>query len=483
LARYPLVFSRISRISVGALAAVILPAGFFTAGLAGYAAAGDSSFDNQAEWAQSYDADEHLAVPRSSTPVLSPQTFTATEQAAERYRQIVAAGGWAAVPSARNLKLGSQGDSVISLRRRLTISGDLDPSAGNSPIFDSYVDAAVRHFQARHGLNQTGVVDQDTFLAMNIPADVRLRQLEINIVRLKAYSGNLGERFVVANIPAAAVETVENDVVVTHHIAGVGRIDRQSPVMMTKATEINFNPYWTVPVSIIRKDLITKMHADPNYLTEHKIRIFDKEGNELQANQIDWNSDDAVNYKFRQDTGGDVNSLGVVRINIPNPYGVYMHDTPEKGIFGDDDRFISSGCIRVQDVRDYVAWLLKDTPGWDRGHIDDVIRSGEQVDVKLAEPVPVYWVYITAWATPDGLVEFRDDIYQRDGLSSVASDQMPEQNAAPVQAQQVSTGAPAALPPQAVPQAPPQAAPPYDPQGPGQDDVGQQPLPPANDGQ
>ena len=486
LARYPLVFSRISRISVGALAAVILPAGFFTAGLAGSAAAGDSSFDNQAEWAQGYDADEHLAVTRSSTPVLSPQTFAATEQATERYRQIVAAGGWAAVPSARNLKLGSQGDLVVALRRRLAISGDLDPSAGTSPIFDSYVDAAVRHFQARHGLNQTGIVDQDTFLAMNIPADVRLRQLEINIVRLKAYSGNLGQRYVMANIPAAAVETVENDVVVTRHIAGVGRIDRQSPVMMTKATEINFNPYWTVPVSIIRKDLIPKMHADPNYLTEHKIRIFDKEGNELQANQIDWNSDDAVNYKFRQDTGGDVNSLGVVRINIPNPYGVYMHDTPEKGIFGDDDRFISSGCIRVQDVRDYVAWLLKDTPGWDRSHIDDVIGSGQQVDVKLAEPVPVYWVYITAWATPDGLVEFRDDIYQRDGLSSVASDQMPgqmpEQGAAPVQAQQVSTGAPPSLPPQAVPQAQP-PAPPYDPQGPGQDDVGQQPLPPVNDGQ
>ncbi len=483
MARYSLVFSGVSCIwAWRVLAAVIVPAGFFMAGLSGPAAAGDSSFDNQAEWAQSYDADEHLAVTRSSTPVLSPETFTATEQAAEHYRQIVANGGWAPVPSARNLRLGSQGDSVVALRRRLAISGDLDPSAGTSPVFNSYVDAAVKHFQARHGLNQTGIVDQDTFLAMNIPADVRLRQLEINIVRLKAYSGNLGERFVMANIPAAAVETVENDVVVTRHIAGVGRIDRQSPVMMTKATEINFNPYWTVPVSIIRKDLIPKMQANPNYLSEHKIRIFDKAGNELQANQIDWNSEDAVNYKFRQDTGGDVNSLGVVRINIPNPYGVYMHDTPEKGVFGDDDRFISSGCIRVQNVRDYVAWLLKDTPGWDRDRIDEVIRSGEQVDVKLVPPVPVYWVYITAWATPDGLVEFRDDIYQRDGLGSVASDQMPE-GAAPAPAQQASTNAPPPLPPQAVPQAPPPQAPPYDmPQGPGEDDVGQ-PSPPMNDGQ
>jgi murein L,D-transpeptidase YcbB/YkuD len=111
----------------------------------------------------------------------------------------------------------------------------------------------------------------------------------------------------------------------------------------------------------------------------------------------------------------------VVRINIANPYGVYMHDTPTKGIFGDDFRFVSSGCIRVQNVRDYVAWLLKDTPGWDRDHIDAAIRSGDRIDVKLAQPVPVYWVYITAWATPEGLVQFREDIYNRDGLGPVAS--------------------------------------------------------------
>jgi murein L,D-transpeptidase YcbB/YkuD len=128
---------------------------------------------------------------------------------------------------------------------------------------------------------------------------------------------------------------------------------------------------------------------------------------------------EAVNYRFREEPG-DNNSLGVVRINISNPYGVYMHDTSSKGVFGDDFRYISSGCIRVQNVRDYVAWLLKDTPGWDRAHIDEAIRSGERIDAKLASPVPVYWVYITAWATPDGTVQFRDDIYQRDGFGAGA---------------------------------------------------------------
>ena len=234
-------------------------------------------------------------------------------------------------------------------------------------------------------------------------------------MRLRTFSGDLGERFVMVNIPAAAVETVENGVVYSHHVAGVGKIDRQSPIMQAKATQINFNPFWTVPASLIRKDLIPKMQADPTYLTEEKIRVFNKEGQEVSPQSINWNSLDATNYKYRQDTGADINSLGFVRVNIPNPYGVYMHDTPSKGIFGDDFRFVSSGCVRVQDVRDYVAWLLKDTPGWSRDQIDEVIRSGQRLDVNLAKPVNVYWVYITAWATPDGVVQFRDDIYQRDG--------------------------------------------------------------------
>jgi L,D-transpeptidase YcbB len=408
-------------------AGIALAVAGFAAGL-GFvqpAFAGDGGlFSDQAEWAQSYDADSHLAVPRSTTPVLSQATFAATEQAIERYRQIVSAGGWVSVPAGRTLRLGARGAAVVALRKRLETSGDLDPTAGSSPIFDSFVQAAVKHFQARSGLVQSGFVNSDTFAALNVPADQRLRQLEINLVRLRAYSGNLGERFVMANIPAAAVETVENGVVATHHVAGVGRIDRQSPVMMTKATEINFNPFWTVPASIIRKDLIPKMQANPNYLTMNKIRVFNKEGQEVQPQDINWNSLDATHYEFRQDPGADVNALGVVRIDIPNPYGVYMHDTDERGIFGDDYRYISSGCIRVQDVRDYVAWLLKDTPGWDRTHIDEAIASGQRIDVKLNPPVPVYWVYITAWATPDGLVQFRNDIYQRDGLGSVAAASM-----------------------------------------------------------
>ena len=384
--------------------------------LAALTTAKAQQYDNQAEWAQGYDADARLSVQRSTTPVLSAATFDATERAIETYRQIVQAGGWTKVPTARTLKLGSNGAAVVALRRRLVVSGDLDRSAGDSPVFDSYVDAGVKHFQARHGLIENGVVGPEVFAAINITADMRLHQLEINLVRLKAFSGNLGDRFVMANIPAESVETVDNGVVATHHRAGVGKIDRQSPVMQTRAIDINFNPFWTVPASIIRKDLIPRMQANPGYLTEHHIRIYDKGGQEVPPSAINWHSMQAINYRYTEDPGTE-NSLGVVRININNPYGVYMHDTPEKGVFGDDNRFVSSGCIRVQNVRDYVEWLLRDTPGWSRPQIDEAIRSGSRVDVKLASPVPVYWVYITAWSNPNGLVQFREDIYQRDGFS------------------------------------------------------------------
>ena len=370
---------------------------------------------SQAEWPQSYEVSPKMALQREATPILSLATLDATQAAIQKYQDLVAKGGWETVPAGPELRVGSRGGAVEALRQRLVASGDLDQVAGSGPVYDLLVEAGVKRFQARNGLNRSGVVDKDTLASLNVSAATRLQQLETNIVRLRAYSGDLGERFVIVNLPGASVETVENGVVYSHHRAGVGRIDRQSPIMQTKATEINFNPYWHVPPSLIKKDLIPKMKANPNYLAEEKIHILDKDGQDVSPTSINWNSDEATHFSYRQEPGSELDALGFVRINIPNPYGVYMHDTPEKGIFGDDFRFVSSGCVRVQDVRDYVAWLLKDNPGWSRDQIDEVIRSGQQQNVKLTQPVNVYWIYVTAWATPDGVVQFRPDIYQRDG--------------------------------------------------------------------
>lgn len=373
---------------------------------------------SQAEWSQNYEAVSRTRVQRTSTPMLSQDSLAATEQMIEYYRNIAAHGGWQPVQGVQGLRVGSKSPAVVALRYRLIITGDLDQTAGESPIFDSYVEAGVRRFQARHGISSTGTMTAATVAAMNVPVDIRIRQLEINVARLRSLvAGGMPNRYVVANIPAALVETVEGGMVHTRHAAGVGKIDRQSPLLNSKVVEINFNPFWTVPASIIKKDLIPKMQKEPNYLTDNKIRIFN--GNqELSPSQVNWFSDEATRYRFRQDPGGELNSMGFVRINIPNQYGVYMHDTPSKGIFGDDFRFVSSGCIRVQNVRDYIEFLLKDTPGWSREQIDAAFKSGDRIDARLTQAVPIHWIYMTAWATPDGLVQFRDDIYNKDGLGS-----------------------------------------------------------------
>jgi murein L,D-transpeptidase YcbB/YkuD len=379
--------------------------------------------NQRSQFGQDYDAASRtILMPKASLPTLSPATVQHTEQAIGRYEAIVARGGWPQVPVTERLRLGNRHPSVVALRQRLIAGGDIERSAVGNDVYDSDVESAVRRLQARHGLTVDGVVRAQTYHALNIPAAVRLNQLKINLVRLRSMGGNLGIRFVVCNIPAAQIEAIENGTAVSRHTAVVGKTERPSPDINSKIIEVNFNPNWTVPLSIVRRDLIPKMQAEPDYLVNNHIRIFDPRGNELQPSQINWYSEDAINYQFKQDAG-DFNSLGSIRINFPNKHQVYMHDTPQKNLFGEDFRFHSSGCVRVQNVRELVTWLLQGTPGWSRQEIDGAIRSGEQQNVKVAPPVPLYWVYVTAWATPDGVVQFRDDIYNRDGLGQYANTQ------------------------------------------------------------
>ena len=366
-------------------------------------------------------ASRTVHMPKPTIPMLSPGTAEATRRAVETYDGIVARGGWPEVAKGQELQLGIQHESVAQLRARLKVSGDLDPNASavENDIYDSYLEEAVRRFQARHGLTVDGIVREGTFEAMNVPAATRRDQLKVNIGRLKTLTGNLGPRYVVCNIPAARIEAIEHDVAVSRYTGVVGKPDRPSPEIDSKIIEVNFNPYWTVPASIVRKDLIPRMQDQPDYLTKNHIRIIDAAHRELQPSQINWYSEEATNYTFKQDPGSQ-NSLGSIRINFPSAFGVYMHDTPLKNLFGDDFRFHSSGCVRVQNVRQLVAWLLDETKGWSAGEIDRVIKSGVQKTAHLVKPVPLHWVYVTAWSGADGVAQFREDIYGKDGLGAPA---------------------------------------------------------------
>jgi murein L,D-transpeptidase YcbB/YkuD len=362
-------------------------------------------------------APRNINLPKPSLPTLSAATAETTQTAVAQYQAMVAKGGWPEVPAVAKLVVGGRHPAVPALRERLQVAGDLDLNSGDPQVFDSYVEAAVHRFQLRHGLNADGVVRDATWRALNVPAEIRLAQLKTNLARLKSLTGNLGDRLVVANIPAAQVEAIENGVAVTRHAAVVGQPERPSPDLQSKIVGITFNPSWTVPVGVIRKDLVPKLAAEPDYLTRNHIRIFDPNGDERPASQLDWNSAEAANLRFRQGPG-DFSLLGRIRIEIPSAQGVYMHDTPSKNLFGEDFALAAPGSMRVQNIRELAYWILAGSPSWPKTEIDQLIGSGEPRDAMVARPLPLYWVYITAWAAPDGVVQFRDDIYNRDGFGS-----------------------------------------------------------------
>jgi peptidoglycan hydrolase-like protein with peptidoglycan-binding domain len=346
------------------------------------------------------------------TPVLQPETFFTTSKASERYAQIVDLGGWPAVGV--SLKPGAKGPAVATLRRRLAAEDDT-LSDTRKPAWDNDLTAAVKRFQFRMGLKQTGVVAGATLKALDVPANVRFRQLASSAQRLAGLDFPFGDRYIVVNIPSTAVDAVENDRVVHRYVAIVGDPDHHSPEVQAKIGAVNINPTWTVPTSIIKNEIAPKMLADPGYLTRQHIRVLSNKGEEVDPRSINWSSERAVNYTLRQDSGVG-NSLGSIRISMPNPYSVYMHDTPSRNLFANDYRFLSHGCVRVQGVTDLAAWLLDGASGptLSKEEISAKIASGAREEVRLAKPVPVVWVYMTAWASADGTVHFRDDVYHLD---------------------------------------------------------------------
>lgn len=355
------------------------------------------------------------ALPNDPAPSFSPETFFTTPKALGRYSEIAAAGGW---PQVVALAPGAKSRDVQVLRQRLAIEGDLDAALATGEDYDAGLAEAVKRFQSRHGLKRNGIVAGATLKAMNVPVEQRVRQLEASSARLAASTFSFGDRYIVANLPSASVETVANGQVVRRYTAVVGDVKHPSPEVEARVGAINLNPTWTVPTSIIRTEIIPKMRKNPAYLSRSKIRIFDNQGQEVDPARIDWSTNNAVNYTLRQDSGS-TNSLGLIRIAMPNRHAVYMHDTPSKRHFALDYRFHSHGCVRVEGVYDLAAWILDGVNGgpngkWDREGIAQRIAAGAREDIRIPKPVPVAWVYLTGWASPDGRAHFRNDVYGLD---------------------------------------------------------------------
>ncbi len=359
-------------------------------------------------------------------PIRSEAMLAALDLAYGRYKAIAQKGGWPTIPGTRMIRPGDDDDRVLVVRRRLIATGELRAGGSNQSYnFDGELEAAVRSFQKRYGLAISGRIDRATIAAMNVPAQARMAQIKLNYDRIAALfdRGQREERYILVNVPGFQLEAVEGGKVALRHRVIAGRTERQTPDVKASIRALNFFPYWRVPDSVAQLDLAPRLIKEPEYLGKEQIRVLNGSyvGPEVDATRINWSAFDAKTMKFRQDPGPQ-NALGLVRLDMPNEHGVYMHDTPMKPLFGRAQRAFSAGCVRVQDVFDLAAWIAKDEPGTDRKRVDDILAAGSAVDITLHRPIPVYFAYFTAWADAAGNAEFRPDIYGRDGLRELSGD-------------------------------------------------------------
>jgi L,D-transpeptidase YcbB len=355
----------------------------------------------------------------SSEPTYDEGTRDRINEALLSYSAIEVRGGWPTLAKV-TLEPGAKGPDVAKLRARLAITEDLPPELADGDAYDMMLTEAVKRFQIRHGLPETGTAGPQTIEALNVPVGKRIRQLAASLDRLNGTNFVFGQRYVVVNIPAAVAEAVEDGKVARRYVTVVGKTERPSPTLTANITAVNLNPTWTVPLSILKKDIVTKMRKDPSYVSRMRMRVLDAAGNEVDPRSVDWNSDRTPAFTVRQDSG-EGNALGNLRIDMPNSYSVYMHDTNHKEFFSADYRFQSSGCTRVQGVHDLAAWILKEKEGWSRKEIDAEIATAKRTTVRLARPMPVAWIYLTGWASPDGTIHFRKDVYDLDPRPAVAT--------------------------------------------------------------
>lgn len=345
-------------------------------------------------------------------PTYDEGTAQRIKDAALSYSDLAVRGGWPTIPADAKFAPGVQGANDDLLRKRLILSGDLAAEKA-SGAFDQDLADGVKRFQARHGLAPTGMMTPRTLAAMNVRVQKRIRQLEASLERLENTNFGFGPRYVVVNIPAAFAEAVENDVVVRRYRVIVGKTERPSPTLTAQITGVALNPTWTVPSSIAKTEISAHMRKDPTYLSRMHMEVLDGHDNPIDPHSVDWSGTRTPNFTVRQQNG-TFNALGAVKIDMPNSYSVYMHDTNQRNLFSDDYRFDSHGCSRVDNVRDLAAWLLKDQPKWTRAAIDADIATGQHQEVAMARKVPVAWIYLTAWMTKDQTIQFRNDVYNQD---------------------------------------------------------------------
>jgi L,D-transpeptidase YcbB len=330
-------------------------------------------------------------------------------------REIEASGGWGTVPPGRAIKPGSSDPRVPFVRARLAKSGDLDraASADSTRGYDRALEDAVKLFQARHRLPETGVVDKKTIDAMNVTPAARAAQVRVNLERARWVLGGLKGDFVLVNLPAFKAYYIQGGKNVWEGRTQIGDEAKQTPTFRARMTTVVFNPDWTVPQSIVAQEIFPDVQAGKDGLGSRHLKVYDAKGEEVDPSKVDWGSPDNFPYTLKQPPGDD-NALGKVKLLFPNKYSIYMHDTPSKHLFESSSRTFSHGCIRTENVLDLAEVLLRGQDGWDHAKIEETLATGETQNVALENKPYVLIVYWTVTVGASGEVRYADDVYNLD---------------------------------------------------------------------
>jgi len=345
---------------------------------------------------------------------LKPRTpeYARLRTALAEHRRQLAAGGWPKVP-AMKLKPGAKSPHVPALAKRLAASGDYTgtvPATGPA-AYTPELQEAVKKFQRRHGLADDGIVGPGVIGALNVPIERRIDQIALNMERWRWLPRDLGERYILVNIPEMRLDVYEGSQVPLTMRVVVGKSDTQTPIFNDEMTYLVFSPYWNVPPGIAQDETLPSVMNDPGFLARNNMEVVDKAGNVVDPESIDLLN--AEEYRFRQKPGAS-NSLGLVKFMFPNQFNVYLHDTPADSLFARATRSFSHGCVRLENPVALAQYVLRDQPQWTRDRIEEAMHAGEETTVKLESPLPVYLGYWTARVHPDNTVQFRGDVYSVD---------------------------------------------------------------------
>lgn len=354
--------------------------------------------------------------------VLLPDNYLyhALKKSLAKYENIRENGGWQTVPPGEILKLDMNDDRVIYVKHRLHITDDLKLRSNldteqylYNPVFDTVLEAAVKKFQKRHGLQEDGDVGQDTITAMNISVDKKINSIKTNMDVWRKLPRSFGNKYVLVNIPAFKLFGVENNAIVLEMRTIVGSSDWNTPIISKDIKFMVINPYWNIPPEIFAKETLPSLRNDPDYIEKENLEVVSLKTETVQENYSqNWSEVDPDNFNYRlRQIPGPTNPLGRIKFIFPNEHNVYLHDTPDKELFDQSDRKISHGCIRIEKPLQLAEFIFNNDDEWDSSLIISEIKSGQPKEVHLKRPMPVHIVYFTAWAERNGSTYFRNDFY------------------------------------------------------------------------